>query len=86
MADFKPGVSTPAPAPAPDSAGSGGGGSFLEDSIGALFNLMFSFVAWLLEISYFILLSVLVVPSMLIMMWLHKSWEDQLKKHFHIGY
>ncbi len=84
MADFTP--RTPSPSPSPAPSGGDGGGSFLQESIVALFSGLWALFLWILDALYFLLLSVLVVPSMLIMMWLHKPWEDKLKKKFHLGY
>ena len=61
-------------------------GGFIETSIVVLFTGLWKLFIWILDILYFIVLSILVIPSMLIMMKLHPKWEDKLKERFHIGY
>ena len=68
-------------APAPHSSG-----GFIETSIVVLFTGLWKLLMWILNILYFIALSILVIPSMLIMMKLHSKWEEKLKERFHIGY
>ena len=52
------------------------------DFIGTIFTTLFSIVLAILKIALFLILSVLVVPAMLIMSFLHKPWEELLGNVF----